>query len=313
MQSSFIPSPAQYQSQSWVARILDGVTALFISASPPQPCSFTNLKPHYLEQALELKQFSLDYQPQVNVKTGSLVGVEVLSRWHHPQLGNIAPKHFIPLAESTGLIFPLGYWILEQACCQYQKWASVGIAPPTMAVNLSAHQFADPQLVEKIKAILEATHMSPSCLALEITESDLVTNLKTAITILGKLRGMGIRIIVDDFGIGHSSLFCLNDLPIDVLKLDKSFLKDVMKAKKSRILLQGILELAHRLKLQVIAKGVETIEQFNLLQNSHCDSVQGSFISSPLNLEAFTNLLYLNDLQLSASAKFAQQEKLLVS
>jgi EAL domain-containing protein (putative c-di-GMP-specific phosphodiesterase class I) len=239
-----------------------------------------------LSQALEREELFLDYQPQIDLETGKLSGVESLVRWHHPRLGRISPADFIPIAEETGLIIPMGYWILRRACQQYQQWQSLGIAPFKLSVNLSLCQLKDPNLVSVIRSILIETEINPDYLELEITESFMVSDISAAIATLTELRELGIQIAIDDFGTGYSSLSSLKNLPIQTLKIDKSFLDDLSLTNKNQVILQSIIELGHRLKLQIIAEGIENEGQLKILKTMNCDCGQGYFLSRPLHLEA---------------------------
>jgi EAL domain-containing protein (putative c-di-GMP-specific phosphodiesterase class I) len=242
-----------------------------------------------LGQALERDELFLDYQPQIELETGQLLGVESLVRWHHPRLGRISPADFIPIAEETGLIIPMGYWILRRACQQYQQWQSLGIAPFKLSVNLSLCQLKDPNLVSVIRSILIETEINPDYLELEITESFMASNISAAIATLTELRGLGIQIAIDDFGTGYSSLSSLKNLPIQTLKIDKSFLDDLLVTNKNQVILQSIIELGHRLKLQIIAEGIENEGQLKMLKAMNCDCGQGYFLSRPLHLEALSH------------------------
>ncbi len=257
------------------------------------PTSIHELQAEHLRQALDHQEFVLYYQPQLDLQTGAYLGVEVLLRWHHPQLGWISPNQFIPLAEKTGLIVSIGYWVLLHACYQYQKWQSEGIFPLKLSVNLSPLQLQQPDLIEQIQQVLNLTQMPPHCLELEVTESCLMVNVEEKIGLLNRLQMMGIQIAIDDFGTGYSSFASLKNLPIHTLKIDKSFLEDLMNVSKNRVILHSIIELGHRLKLKIIAEGVETLEQFNILRMFNCDYGQGYFISHPLNLDAIANFLQL--------------------
>jgi hypothetical protein len=239
-----------------------------------------------LTESLDRDELFLDYQPQIDLETGQLLGVESLVHWHHPRLGRIAPADFIPIAEETGLIIPMGYWILRRACQQYKHWQSLGIAPFKLSVNLSLCQLKDPDLVPVIRLILIETEINPDYLELEITESFMVSDVSSAIATLTELRGLGIQIAIDDFGTGYSSLSSLKNLPIQTLKIDKSFLDDLSVTNKNQVILQSIIELGHRLKLKIIAEGIENEDQLKILKAMSCDCGQGYFLSRPLHLEA---------------------------
>ncbi|MGL5035360.1 MAG: putative bifunctional diguanylate cyclase/phosphodiesterase, partial [Microcystaceae cyanobacterium] len=237
------------------------------------------LKARDLHQALEKQEFSLCYQPQLDLETDSLLGVEVLLRWQHPKWGWISPANFIPLAEETALIVPIGYWVLLQACLQYQQWSRQGLAPLKISVNLSPRQLQQPDLIRQIDRILTLAQMSPTCLELEVTETCFVADLNNAIAVLNQLKEKGMGIAIDDFGTGYCSYASLKHLPIQTLKIDKSFLDNLMNVSKNRVILHSIIDLGHRLKLKIIAEGVETLEQLNILKMLNCDYGQGYFIS----------------------------------
>ena len=239
-----------------------------------------------LTESLDRNELFLDYQPQIDLETGQLLGVESLVRWHHPRLGRVSPADFIPIAEETGLIIPMGYWILRRACQQYQQWQSLAIAPFKLSVNLSLCQLKDTNLVAVIRSILIETEINPDYLELEITESFMVSDISAAIATLTELRGLGIQIAINDFGTGYSSLSSLKNLPIQTLKIDKSFLDDLLVTNKNQVILQSIIELGHRLKLKIIAEGIENEEQLKILKAMSCDCGQGYFLSRPLHLEA---------------------------
>ncbi|MBJ7899659.1 MAG: EAL domain-containing protein [Cyanobacteria bacterium RI_101] len=270
----------------------------FLSSDPLSQDSEPQAR--HLRRALARGEFSLHYQPQTAANGGALEGLEVLLRWTDPRRGAISPDVFIPLAETTGFIHVLGHWVLEEACRQYRRWSRANIAPPKLSVNLSALQLTAPGWAEGVERVLAQTQMSPDCLELEITESCLVKNLAQARTALERLQKLGVRVAIDDFGVGYSSLFCLKDLPVQSLKLDKSFLKDLDRSPKNRILLQGMIDLGRRLKLKVVAEGVETWEQFHLLKSFHCDVIQGYLISRPLPLEGITQFLRRRSYALAA-------------
>lgn len=244
-----------------------------------------------LRQAIQRQEIMAHYQPQVCLKTGEIIGVEALMRWHHPKLGWISPAQFIPLAEEIGMIHELGQWILTKACQQQHFWESTGFPSVRMSVNISPLQLQKPTFLEEVESILEYTQINPHYLELEITESTILKNIEQTIKILTKLTQKGISIAIDDFGTGYSSLSILKDLPVNVLKIDKLFIDNLEKSENSAKLCQSIIMLAKSLNLRVIAEGVENKDQTRLLKQFDCDEIQGYFISPPLNSEHLTNML----------------------
>jgi diguanylate cyclase (GGDEF)-like protein/PAS domain S-box-containing protein len=243
-----------------------------------------------LRRAVEQDELTLYYQPQVESDTGHVVGVEALVRWQHPELGLVPPGEFIPLAEDTGLIEPLGAWVLRTALAQMQVWRARGLPTGRVAVNLSARQFQQPDLLHMIAGALAETALPPACLELELTESSIMRDTTRAAATLGALKTMGVRVAVDDFGAGYSSLAYLKHLPIDVLKIDQSFVRDMATDAQDAAIIMAIITLAHSLKLRVIAEGVETEEHRRFLQLLRCDEMQGYLFSPPLaapDLERF--------------------------
>jgi len=239
-----------------------------------------------LRRALEREEFEVYYQPKVNVKTGLMQGMEALVRWQHPELGLISPAEFIPLAEDTGLIEPLGEWVLRTACAQSRQWQTSGYDSPMISVNLSPRQFQQPDLLKMITEIVKTTRVNSDCLVLEVTESSFMKNSGAAIETLNELKKMGIKIAIDDFGTGYSSLGYLKRLPIDILKIDKSFVCDVTTDADDAALVMAIITLAHNLSLEVIAEGVETEEQLRFLRLLRCDGWQGYLYSKPVTAMA---------------------------
>jgi diguanylate cyclase (GGDEF)-like protein len=244
-----------------------------------------------LRRALERQQFVLHYQPQVDINSGQIVGMEALIRWQHPELGLVPPIEFIPLAEDTGLIVPIGEWVLRTACAQSRAWQEIGFAPLSLAVNLSARQFQQQNLTKVIARILQETGLNPYYLELELTESSIMKNADSAVRTLTELKEMDIKIAIDDFGTGYSSLGYLKRLPIDTLKIDQSFVRDVTTDPDDAALVMAIITLAHNLRLRVIAEGVETEEQLRFLHLLRCDEWQGYLFSRPLPVRAFEELL----------------------
>jgi len=244
-----------------------------------------------LRRAIQNEELLIHYQPRVSVDSLSITAVEALVRWQHPQLGLISPSEFIPLAEDTGLIVPIGEWVLRNACLQAQRWQQAGFPPIQMAVNISGRQFQDQQLSSAIIKILDETNLAPELLELELTESSIMQNAELAAEVLQTLKNMGTKISIDDFGTGYSSLASLKRLPIDALKIDQSFVRDATTDSDDAALVMAIITLAHNLRLKVIAEGVETEEQLRFLQLLRCDEIQGFFFSKPLPPESLVALL----------------------
>ena len=244
-----------------------------------------------LRRALQNQEFLLHYQPKVSVDSLEITGVEALVRWHHPQLGLISPAEFIPLAEDTGLIIPIGQWVLKEACLQNKRWQNQGFARIRMAVNISARQLHDQAFADTVIRILRETNLEPEYLELELTESSIMQNAELAANVLSRLKSMGIYCSIDDFGTGFSSLASLKRLPINALKIDKSFVSEAPSEPDDAALVLAIITLAHNLRLRVIAEGVETEEQLRLLHLLRCDEIQGSLFSKPLPADALESLL----------------------
>jgi len=244
-----------------------------------------------LRRAIQNNEFLLHYQPKVSVDSLEITGVEALIRWHHPQLGLVSPAEFIPLAEDTGLIISIGEWVLKEACLQNKHWQTQGFAPIRTAVNISARQLHDQGFADTVIRILKETNLAPQYLELELTESSIMQNAELATNVLSRLKSMGIYCSIDDFGTGYSSLASLKRLPINALKIDKSFVSDAPSDPDDAALVMAIVTLAHNLRLKVIAEGVETEEQLRLLHLLRCDEIQGFLFSKPLPANAFVSLL----------------------
>ena len=244
-----------------------------------------------LRHALEHQEFALHYQPKVNVKTGAIVGAEALVRWTHPTRGPLAPSKFIPVAEETGLILPIGAWVLREACLQAQSWKDAGLSAGSMAVNVSMVQFREENFLEDLFSVLAETGLDPGSLELEVTESVLMKNAGVAASILKAVRDIGIRVAVDDFGTGYSSLSYLRRFPLDALKIDQSFLYKVYVAPDDSTILSAIIGMGRAIGLRVIAEGVETADELAFLKANDCDEAQGYYFSRPVPAEEFVNLL----------------------
>jgi diguanylate cyclase (GGDEF)-like protein len=244
-----------------------------------------------LRRALERDQFCLNYQPKIDMASGQITGVEALLRWNHPELGTVSPGQFIPLAEETGLIVPIGRWVLREACAQNMAWQRRGLRPVTMAVNLSPRQFADPHLLQDVDEALLASGMSPVLLQLEVTESMVMRNVSRAIKVLDAIQSRGIRLAIDDFGTGYSSMSLMKQFPIDTIKIDRSFVRDLPVDTEDQAIAQAIISMGKALGMTVIAEGVETVEQETFLRNHACDEMQGFLFSKPLPAGQMADLL----------------------
>ncbi len=244
-----------------------------------------------LIHALELNEFEVYYQPQICAIDGHIVGVEALLRWYNPVLGWVSPESFIPVVEHVGLIKKIGLWVLKTACQQLQDWHNSGLGPRRLAVNVSPSQFADPELHTNVHAIIEQTGISPHELELEITESSLMFDLDSAVKVMRQIKEEGIELAIDDFGTGYSSLTHLRHFPLDRLKIDQSFTREIGKNNNVTEITLTILAMARHLDLKVIAEGVENLEQADFLRSNGCDEFQGFLFSKPLSVEKMTRLL----------------------
>lgn len=246
-----------------------------------------------LEQALrkviENKELALYYQPQIELITGEIIGVEALLRWNHPDMGLISPLQFIPLAEETGLIIPIGKWVIETACKQTKKWHEQGFTSLHTSVNVSVRQLNDPNFVNYIIEIFSKTGLEPQYLTIEITES-IMNNTKKSLIIINQLKEIGIKISIDDFGTGYSSLSVLNELPIDFLKIDQSFIKDHETNSKKNALVKAIIQMGQNLNFELVAEGIENEKHINNLKNYQCRFGQGYFFSPPLSVNKVERL-----------------------
>lgn len=244
-----------------------------------------------LRHAVELNELVLHYQPQVDLHTGAIVGLEALVRWNHPILGMVQPGSFISLAEETGLIIPIGAWVLQTACRQAKAWQDMGFTQLRIAVNLSARQFTQASLLESIKATLQETGLAARFLEIELTESSVMADIERNILTLRDLKSLGVQLSVDDFGTGHSSLAYLKRFPIDTLKIDRSFVRDIAINQDDASIVSSIISLAHNLKLNVIAEGVETASQMDILRAQGCNEMQGYYFCKPLPSDQIETLL----------------------
>ena len=243
-----------------------------------------------LHHAIENEQLQLYYQPQVDLSSGEIVGAEALLRWQHPEWGFVSPGKFIPIAEETGLIIPLGEWVLQTACTQAKTWLHQN-GLQKVSVNLSTRQFNQTNLTQKLVKLLTETGLEPSCLELEVTETMLMQDKQSALIILNHLRKIGVQISIDDFGTGYSSLSYLQHFPFDRLKIDQSFVRNIVSNKNNMAIITAVISMAHDLKLQVTGEGVETTEELAFLQQQNCDVIQGYLFSKPIPPAEFGILL----------------------
>jgi diguanylate cyclase (GGDEF)-like protein/PAS domain S-box-containing protein len=244
-----------------------------------------------LRRALERDEFSLHYQPKVNLSTGEVTGAEALLRWTHPTRGSVPPSEFISVAEDCGLILPIGHWVLLQACKQARSWLDAGLSLGTMAVNISAIEFRDANFLDGVFTILKETGLDPGALELELTESVLMKHAGSTESILKSLRAKGVQLAVDDFGTGYSSLSYLRKFPLDSLKIDQSFVRQITTAPDETTIVTAIISMGRSLKLRVVAEGVETQEELAFLQAHFCDEAQGYYFGRPVPAEEFATLL----------------------
>ena len=255
-----------------------------------------------LTKAIDRAEFQVYYQPQVDLKTGQIVGMESLVRWHHPTRGLVSPTTFIPIAEELGLIVPLGEWVLKTACQHAKLWQTIYLEPLHVSVNLSMRQFQQSNLPQRVSEILEETGLDPKLLILELTESCLMQDVQATISTLKALKSLGIEISIDDFGTGYSSLNYLNQLPIDALKIDRTFVKQIHISEGAIAISSAIINMAKGLKLHIVAEGIETQNQLNFFRDRGCDAIQGFLYSPPIPADEMRSLLVLDRrLQLAAA------------
>jgi EAL domain-containing protein (putative c-di-GMP-specific phosphodiesterase class I) len=244
-----------------------------------------------LRTALARKQFTLYYQPKMDIQTGKLVGSEALIRWQHPERGLISPDVFIPVAERCGLIAEVTKWVLDEACRQNAAWQAFGLPKLGVAVNVSAVDLRRPDLTDLVAGTLMRRGLSPQYLELEVTESMVMRDVDMVIGTLRRLRSMGVGIGIDDFGTGYSSLAYLRRFPVKRLKIDRSFVRDIADMRDGHIIPKVIIDLAHSLGVSVLAEGVETIEQLDILRSLGCDEAQGYYLGRPMPAADFENML----------------------
>jgi EAL domain-containing protein (putative c-di-GMP-specific phosphodiesterase class I) len=244
-----------------------------------------------LRGALERHEFSLHYQPKVDLATQAMVGAEALLRWRHAERGLIPPAQFIPVAEDTGLILPIGQWVLRETCRQARQWLDAGLPPIPMAINISAIEFRSADFVENVRRILAESGVDPRTIELEITESALMKHAESTVAMLQSLKAIGVRLAVDDFGTGYSSLSYLRQFPIDSLKVDQSFVHEIQGNAEGAIIVRAIINMGNSLNKRVIAEGVETREQLDFLNGIGCEEGQGYYFTHPIVAEQFGVLL----------------------
>ena len=253
-----------------------------------------------LMRALENNEFRLHYQPQMDLASGKLIGAEALIRWEHPDLGMVPPNRFIHVAEDCGMIIPIGNWVLEEACRQAKIWQQDGFPDMVVGVNISAIQFRRGDMEKTVAAALTASCLSAQYLELELTESILIQDVDTSLDTIQRLKELGIRLSIDDFGTGYSSLSYLRKLPVDKLKIDQSFVREITSRKDDAAIALSIITLAHTMQKKVIAEGVETQEQLRFMRENQCDEIQGYLLSRPLAADDFMaflkNGVYLENL-----------------
>lgn len=246
---------------------------------------------HDLRLALEREEFFLAYQPIISLSTGQVSGMEALIRWNHPELGLVPPGEFISLAEYTGLIGPIGEWVLKTACSQAQEWLNNGLPTLKLSVNLSAQQLKHGVSAETISRVLDETLFSAELLTIEITEGLVMEDTEEAIAWLAALRELGVRLSIDDFGTGYSSLSYLKRIPADILKVDRSFIAEITDSSDDQALVSAIIALAHGIGFEVVAEGIENAEQLTFIKSLNCDFVQGYYCSEPLSKTEFESFL----------------------
>ena len=248
-----------------------------------------------MRSALERNELFLEYQAKLDIKTGMIMGVEALLRWQSPSLGSVTPKQFIPVAEETGLIVPIGRWVIKTACAQNVAWQRQGLPPVCVAVNLSPRQLTDDNLLEDIRAALKDSGMAPNLLELEITESMIMHNTERLIAVLTAIKKNGVRLAIDNFGTGYSSLAQIKHFPIDTLKMDRSFIRNLQQCSEDRAITEAIIVMGKTLSFTVVAEGVETKVQKDFLREHVCDEIQGFYFSKPITPDQFADLLRNHD------------------
>jgi len=261
-----------------------------------------------LRRSLERREFVLYYQPKVDLASGEIAGAEALLRWRHPHHGLLTPERFVPIAEDCGLMVPIGRWVLREACRQAKAWLDMGLGPTSIAVNISAVEFQNKDYIDNVRAVLKNTGLTPSALELELTESVLMKDAESAATALNALSNMGVQLAVDDFGTGYSSLSYLKRFPIDILKIDQSFVHDITTDPDDATIVRAVINMGKSLKLRVIAEGVETSEQLEFLQEEDCVEGQGYYLGRPMTADEFAKLLRAGVSPLDNELKSTEQK-----
>ncbi len=244
-----------------------------------------------LEQK-EFQQFQVHYQPQIDISSGKIIAVESLVRWQSPELGMVSPSELIPIAESTGLIVPIGEWILQSVCEQTRRWNQAGFSSLRVTINVSVYQLTQPDFIQKVANFIGNNKLDPSTIELELTESAIMQDVNSTIAVMHELQSLGVKIAIDDFGTGYTSLIYLKKLPINTLKIDRYFIHNVAEDKQKAAITMALIQMAHNLNFQVVAEGVETIAELNFLRQHNCDAMQGFLFSRALPVAEFEQILY---------------------
>ncbi|MBD2343068.1 EAL domain-containing response regulator [Anabaena subtropica] len=279
------------ERQATLKKYLINQTGIKISSPKMQ---LLEMSLHKVIKQQKFQEFEVQYQPIVDITSGKIVAAESLLRWHSPELGFVSPSEFIPLAESTSLIVPIGQWVVASVCQQIKNWHDSGVDYLTISVNLSAMEFNRPDLIQKITEALKTNNLAPHYLELELTESMIMQDLNSAIFTMNELQSLGVRIAIDDFGTGYSSLIYLKNLPVNTLKIDRYFIHNVAKDKQKSAITKALIEMAHNMNMQVVAEGVETESELYFLKQNKCDAMQGFLFSRPLPAIEFENFLWTN-------------------
>ncbi|AWN72683.1 EAL domain-containing protein [Legionella anisa] len=272
------------------AKALGGNQFQLYTSELHEKCIVRLEKESDLRRGLIEKEFFLEYQPQYDIQNQKLIGVEALIRWQHPKQGTLLPMDFIPLAEETGLIVPIGEWVIKTACYQNKAWQDKGFPPFPISVNVTTKQFIQPNFITMIKNILKTSKLSPEYLNVEVTEN-VIINAVNVIDSINELKKLGVKIVLDDFGAGNSGFNFLNKLPIDQLKIDQSFIQNISSDRSDEVILQAIIDMASNLNLDIIAEGVETSDQLKYLESHNCYKIQGFYFNEPMTAEKLENFL----------------------